>query len=221
MRNIHIDDAILDLVPSFAMAVLELDVRVFEHPELDDLIANQEADLSQRYDISDVIHLPFIRDGRDAYKAFGKDPSRYRLAVESLYRRIVKGNRLYRINNVVDAGNVLSLIAQKSVAVLDDERVNGDVTIRLGRISDEFYGIGRGRLSIDRIPVYVDSIGPFGSTTSDTERTMIRPQTTKVLLFILSFSGPDSLSSDIDEAIRLYTKYCEATIRSSRIIQRF
>lgn len=218
MRNIHIDPAIRQLVPAFAMAVLELDVRVFENPALDEHIAQYEDDLSTRYDISDVIHLATIKDGRDAYKAFGKDPSRYRLAVESLYRRIVKGNRLYRINNIVDAGNILSLATQKSVAVLDDERVNGDVTIRLGQESDTFHGIGRGRLSIDRIPVYVDKDGPFGSTTSDTERTMIRPDTTKVLLFILSFSGPEPLSKDIELATEMFARYGDGQVHSSRVI---
>ncbi len=125
------------------------------------------------------------KDARDAYKAYGKDPSRYRLATESLYRRLSKGNKLYRINNVVDIGNILSLEFRKSVAVLDYDNIQGDINIRLGKSSDEYFGIGRGKLNIENIPLYEDSIGPFGSTTSDTERTMITNKTSKIAFAVI------------------------------------
>ena len=64
--------------------------------------------IKEEYSLEEVLNIPLIKEARDSYKKLGKDPSRYRLAVESLYRRLVKGYGLYRINNVVDAGNILS-----------------------------------------------------------------------------------------------------------------
>jgi len=216
--NITIDPTIRSLTPNFAVGVIEMDVVVTSSEAMDDLIQAYESSLDNKYDIADVIQLDIIKDGRDAYKAYGKDPSRYRLAVESLFRRIVKGNKLYRINNVVDAGNVLSLETRKSTAVLDSDKIVGDVHIRLGRAADEYHGIGRGKLNIENIPLYEDDLGPFGSTTSDTLRTMITDSTTRVLLFIISFSGRQTLAKDIEFACELYNRYCSAIVRNINII---
>ena len=35
--------------------------------------------------------------------------------------------------------------------------------------------------------MFVDSIGPVGSTTSDSERAMVRLETTRILMVIISF----------------------------------
>lgn len=216
--NIKIDEKIKSLTPDFEVGVMLCDVKVNKDSGVDQLIESLEAIIEESIDIKDVVNLDVIIDGRNAYKKYGKDPSRYRLAVESLYRRLSKGNKLYRINNVVDLGNVLSIYSRKSVAVLDRDNINGDVLIRLGLETDEYFGIGRGKLNISNIPLYEDSIGPFGSVTSDTERTMITKDTTSILLFIISFSGKKSLEDELNYAKDIYTKYANATNIKTYII---
>jgi len=185
-----------------------MDVTVRDSEGMQDIISQYEQKIAEEYSLEEVLNIPLIKEARDGYKKFGKDPSRYRLAVESLYRRIVKNNPLYRINNVVDAGNLLSLDTQRSVAVLDYEKIQGDITIRLGRSTDEYYGIGRGLLNVSHIPVYEDEVGPFGSTTSDTLRTSITDSTSKILLFIICFSET-FLDEHKQLAIDLFTKYAQ------------
>lgn len=209
--NIQIDSKIKELTPKFSVGVLKANVEVFEHENVDQVIKEFEHKINNEIDIKDVVNLPIIIDGRNAYKTYGKDPSRYRLAVESLYRRLSKGNKLYRINNVVDLGNILSIHTRKSVAVLDKDQIKGDVTIRLGLETDQYIGIGRGPLNITNIPLYADDLGPFGSVTSDTERTMIRKETNSILLFIISFSGAESLEQELQYASDIYTTYANAT----------
>jgi DNA/RNA-binding domain of Phe-tRNA-synthetase-like protein len=218
MKQITVDPEIVNNTPNFHIGVLVMNVNVKPNSDMDALIQEYETKINKTYDIKDVVNLDIIKDGRDAYKAYGKDPSRYRLAVESLYRRLVKGNTLYRINNVVDTGNILSLETRKSVAVLDYDKIEGDICIRLGRETDEYHGIGRGRLNIESIPVYEDLIGPFGSTTSDTERTMITSDTTTILVFIISFSGSLDLPKNMSFAKDLYTRYCQAVTLYETII---
>ena len=113
------------------------------------------------------------------------------MACESLFRRLVKNNGLYRVNNVVDAGNVLSLELAKSTAVLDYEKIEGDINIRIGTTDDIYYGIGRGLINVSNIPLYVDKNSPFGSPTSDTERTSITSSTKKILLMVICFDNLD------------------------------
>ena len=52
---------------------------------------------------------PPIKALRDAYRALGNDPTRYRGSNEALVRRISQGKDLYRVNTVVDINNLISL----------------------------------------------------------------------------------------------------------------
>lgn len=209
--DISIDKNLRQLTGDFFVGVLECEVEIYNETEVGKIIKEFEEKIANDIEIGDVINMEIIIDGRNAYKKYGKDPSRYRLAVESLYRRLSKGNKLYRINNVVDLGNIISLKTRRSVAVLDYNKIAGNITIRLGTETDVFYGIGRGKLNIESIPLYEDSIGPFGSTTSDTERTMITNKTTKILLFIISFNGTKKLLEELEYASNLYCKHAKAS----------
>jgi DNA/RNA-binding domain of Phe-tRNA-synthetase-like protein len=212
--NISIDRSISQQLIDFHVIALSMDVTIRNSDEIKQLVAQYEQKIAEEYSLEEVLNIPLIKEARDGYKKLGKDPSRYRLAVESLYRRIVKGNSLYLINNVVDAGNILSLATQRSVAVLDYEKIQGDVLIRLGRNTDLYEGIGRGLLNVTNIPVYVDEVGPFGSTTSDTLRTSITDQTKKVLIFIICFSHT-YLEEHKQLAIELFRQYA----RSEHILE--
>lgn len=209
--KITIDQSILSVIEDFNIVALSMDCVYEETNEtVDEYIKSLEEDIKSRYTLEDVLNIPFIKEGRDGYKKLKKDPSRYRLACESLLRRLVKGNSLYRINNLVDIGNCLSILTNRSVACLDYDKIEGDITVRLGKSTDIYEGIGRGIINIENIPLYEDSIGPFGSTTSDTIRTSITNNTKKVLLFIVCF-GKGNLETQKNLAIDLYTKYCHAT----------
>ena len=209
--KITISESILNKLPNFDIIAMSMDVTYQETSGLLLSLINQyEKKIKEEYSLEDVLNIPLIKEARDGYKKLGKDPSRYRLACESLLRRLVKGNQLYIINNLVDVGNILSIDCKRSVAVLDYDKIEGDITIRLGTSEDLYEGIGRGIINIENIPLYEDLVGPFGSTTSDTLRTSITNETKKVLLFIVCF-GDSNKDRDEAVAIELYQKYCNAT----------
>ena len=206
---IRIDQSITDVLTDFDIIALKMDVTLEDSSRISELIEKYEKQIFEEYSLPEVLNIPLIKEARDGYKKLGKDPSRYRLACESLLRRLVKGNQLYRINNLVDAGNILSIETKRSVAVLDYDQIVGDVLIRLGTDDDEYYGIGRGLLNVSNIPVYVDEIGPFGSTTSDTIRTSVTENTKTILLLIICF-GPLYLDEHKAFAISLFENYANA-----------
>jgi DNA/RNA-binding domain of Phe-tRNA-synthetase-like protein len=216
--NIAIDRKLKEITPLFNVGILVCDIEIKNDDRITKIISELENKISNEISIEEVVNLDVIKESRDAYKLYGKDPSRYRLAVESLYRRLSKGNRLYRINNVVDLGNILSLYTRKSIAILDYDKIVGDVLIRLGKSSDNYYGIGRGKINIANIPVYEDDLGPFGSSTSDTERTMITPKTKRLLILIISFIGEANLTHELDYAKELYREYANAHNFSKKVI---
>ena len=217
---IRIEREILDKLPSFNVLAYLMDVKLMDSDIIEGEIKKYESMIKEEYSLEEVLNIPLIKEARDSYKKLGKDPSRYRLAVESLYRRLVKGYGLYRINNLVDAGNILSIKLARSTAILDYEKIVGDVSIRLGRKTDEYYGIGRGKIDVSSIPVYVDEVGPFGSTTSDTERTMITSTTKKILVFVICFSETE-IEKDKIETVDIFKKYADAkNIEEIEVIKR-
>lgn len=207
---ITIKKEITDLLPSFNIHAFTMDVKVEDSKVIDDKIKEVEKYINETYTLEEVLQIPSIKNARDSYKKLGKDPSRYRLACESLFRRLVKGNSLYRVNNAVDAGNILSIELAKSTAVLDYNKLQGDIYIRIGTSDDIYYGIGRGLINVSNIPLYVDEVSPFGSPTSDTERTMITSNTKTILLMVICF---DDLNKDIIEtkSIDIFKKYVYAS----------
>ena len=207
--NITIKKEVLDILPMFNVYAYTMDVKVEDSSIIEEKLQQIEKEINEKYSLEQVLLIPSIKNARDSYKKLGKDPSRYRLACESLFRRLVKGNGLYRVNNVVDAGNVLSIELAKSTAVLDYNKLQGDIYIRIGNSDDIYYGIGRGLINVTNIPLYVDEVSPFGSPTSDTERTSVDLQTSKILLMVICF---DDLDKDIieDLSLQIFKDYAYA-----------
>ncbi|HEY8893070.1 MAG TPA: phenylalanine--tRNA ligase beta subunit-related protein [Clostridium sp.] len=65
--------------------------------------------LKKEMHIEELASLPRIKEGREIYKKLGKVPSKYRLSSEALIRRILQGKGVYKINNIVDINNLISL----------------------------------------------------------------------------------------------------------------
>src|SRR5690554_5132571 len=120
---ITIKNELLQKLPSFNIVAYSMDVKLTTSDDTEELIKTYEQKISEEYSLAEVLNIPLIKAARDGYKALGKDPSRYRLACESLLRRIVKGNQIYRINNIVDIGNLLSIELFRSTAILDYDKI--------------------------------------------------------------------------------------------------
>lgn len=219
--KITITDEILNILPNFNIVAMTMDVEVEESEYLEDLITQYEKKINEEYSLEDVLNIPLIKEARDGYKALGKDPSRYRLATESLLRRLVKGNKLYRINNIVDLGNLLSIELNRSIAVLDLDKIVGDVYIRIGTKDDIYEGIGRGIINVENIPLYCDEVGPFGSPTSDVPRTMITNETKRILLMVICFSD-QLLEESYNMAVKMYSNNAKVkNIKKVEVIRKW
>jgi len=146
---------------------------------------------------------------RRGYKALGKDPARYRGSAEALLRRVISGKGLPQINAVVDVINLVSVESRLPIGLYDLEHVKGDVVFRAGRAGETYKGIGKYDLNLESLPLFADAEGPHGSATSDSERTMVTAETTKVLAIIVSFGGGETLDTWASRMIRLLEQYAE------------
>jgi DNA/RNA-binding domain of Phe-tRNA-synthetase-like protein len=175
-------------------------------------------DFASKYKVEDISQLKVINDSRKAYKAIGKDPARYRLSSEALLRRIVKEKGIYKINNIVDINNLLSIESFYSICAFDISKLNPPIEFTIGTKEDEYYGIGRGLLNIENLPVFEDLTSKFGSPTSDSERVKITEETTFISMNIISFSGISDLDLQLLKLKELLLEFAEAKNVESRII---
>src|SRR5579859_400086 len=206
---ISIHPALKALAPDLALGCVSARVSVEKHNEaLWREIDRHLAHLSSTIKPEQINSIPQIAAMRSAYKALGKDPSRYRGSAEALLRRVLSGKGLYQINSVVDVNNLVSLESLKPAGAYDLEKITPPIELRIGAGGESYKGIGKDLINIESLPVFADAAGPFGSPTSDSERAMVSLETRKVLIVVFSFTGPEGLEHWMSRASELLRRYC-------------
>src|SRR2546427_327537 len=166
-----------------------------------------------------VLESPQVEATRKAYKALGKDPARYRGSAEALLRRVVAGKGLPQINAVVDVINLVSVESRLPIGLYDLGHVVGDLVFRAGRAGETYKGIGKYDLNLEGLPVFADTVGPHGSATSDSERTMVTGATKHVLAIIVSFTGTEGLERWAQRMAALLTQHAAGQDLETSVIQ--
>ena len=164
-------------------------------------------EVRERYggDPSRIRSLPSLRIYDDLLKRTGED--KIRSSVESMIRRLSRGDPFPSINNVVDLCNLVLVQTLVAVGAFDLDKLEGDVVLRLGEKGDKITEIGRTepRELIGGEVVLGDGKGVFSIITyRDSDRTRITQSTRSVLLF----TAADS-EERVREAARTLRVYLE------------
>lgn len=211
MKDIKIDQELLKACPNMQLGCIQYSVEVEEsNQELWNEINKQAAIIEENLLMEDINKVKNIEDSRKLYKAIGKDPYRYRISSEALIRRIIQGKGLYKINNVVDANNLISIISKLSVGSYDLDKLGENLTFRIGRKDESYKGIGKETINTEYLPVFSDEFGAYGSPTSDSERAMITNSTNNVLTVLIAFSDKAGLEEHLKNAADILVKYVDA-----------
>ena len=182
-------------------------------------IEDEVATIRTKYDTATIKERSGIVATRNAYKATGKDPSRYRPSNEQLARRVIQGKELYSVDTLVDIGNLVSLRCGYSIGVLDADKIKGDVVLGIGLHDEPYEGIGRGILNIEGLPVYRDEVGGIATPTSDSIRTKISEDTTNICVFFNGYDGDEeNIRSAMHYMQELLEKYAEGRDVSTCIV---
>ena len=189
--KIIVSQEIASVCPEFVGAAVEAWVKNSAYSqELWDEIHLLEEKFRASLTTDSLKDMPSIAATRRVYKAFGKDPSRYRPASEQLIRRMLQGKELYQIDTLVDLVNLASIAYGYSIGGFDADKFVGDtLTLGVGREGEPYEGIGRGPLNIAGLPVYRDAMGGVGTPTSDNERTKMTMETTHLVVLVNGYDG--------------------------------
>jgi DNA/RNA-binding domain of Phe-tRNA-synthetase-like protein len=217
--RIAIDDGLKKKCARVALGFVTADVEGGETPTaLTDELKSREAEILRLPEPRAVLESAQVSATRAAYKALGKDHARYRGSAEALLRRVIANKGLPRINAVVDVINLVSVQSRLPVGLYDLAAVRGDIVFRAGRAGETYKGIGKYDLNLAGLPLFADAIGPHGSATSDSERTMVTASTKSIIALMVSFGGAADLPPWTLRMCELLTLYVAAQNCESRII---
>ncbi len=212
MLEIKISDKLKDVCPQITLGCIQANVNVKTSSE--DLLKEIEKyseKLSEIISLEEVSSLERINDAREVYKKLGKAPSKYRVSSEALIRRILQKKGLYKINNIVEINNLISIKSDFSVGSYNVKNIKSPICLTVGEEGQKYKGIGKDLINIENLPVLCDEISTFGSPTSDSERAMITSSVEEIIMCIYSFSGKDEVQNYLDEAKDLLIKYADAS----------
>ena len=211
--KVIVSNEIEQICPEFVGACLEAEV--VNTPYNEALWSEIEA-LGEKFrkelTTESLKELTSISATRRVYRAFGKDPSRYRPASEALIRRVLQGKELYQRDTLVDLVNLASIAYGYSIGGFDADKFVGDtLTLGIGREGEPYEGIGRGMINIQGLPVYRDARGGVGTPTSDNERTKMSLETRHLLVLINGYDGNEQRVRENAEYIQsLLRKYAQS-----------
>ena len=154
--------------------------------------------------------IPGIRGSRLMYKAFGRNPGRYRVSSEALMRRVRRSDPLYRINSVVDVNNLISVQSGLSVGSYDLEKVQGSIIMRRGAAGETYSGIGKDAIDLEDLLVLTDELGAFGSSMSDSTRSMVTLESRDILVVLHCFENDLDLPALLEETESAFERYANA-----------
>lgn len=218
MIEIKISDKLKKVCPQMTLGCIQANVNVKTSSE--DLLKEIETyseKISEKISLEEIASLDRIKDAREVYKKLGKAPSKYRVSSEALLRRILQKKGLYKINNIVEINNLISIKSDFSLGSYNVKNIESQICLTVGEEGQKYKGIGKELVNIENLPVLCDEISTFGSPTSDSERAMITNDVEEIIMCIYSFSGKDEVQDYLDEAKNLLIKYADASNISMEI----
>lgn len=152
---------------------------------------------------------------RRMYRRIGWEPTRYRPSSEALVRRIIQGKGLYRINNLVDYGNIVSARFHLPMGLYDFENIRGNAVFDVGRSGESYQGISKELIHAEGKLILRDDEGIFGNPTADSLRTAITQKTRRALAVF--FCPPEVDGSYLQTVLETLESYYHKTAEPDRV----
>ena len=209
--KIEIDKQLFSVYPEIRLGLLHFQAEVKEPVPAFWEYMNSEIlpKVRSAIDGKEWSEIPGIKGSRAAYKAFGRNPGRYRVSSEALIRRVRRGDELYHVNSVVDVNNLISVTSGLSVGSYDLAKLHGTVTLRKAEKGEGYTGIGKDFLDLENLLVLADDDGIFGSSMSDSTRAMVTESTKDILAVIYCFENDIDLPALLAYAQKEFERFAE------------
>ncbi|HET7579812.1 MAG TPA: phenylalanine--tRNA ligase beta subunit-related protein [Bacillales bacterium] len=204
---VSIAQEIKEKIPDFKMGVIAYqDIVVDQSPQmLSSRLDYFQEELTVRLENQSYGDIPGLSEWRKIFKELGTDPSRYRPSVESLYRRVKKGNKLPAIHSAADLNNYFSLKYEIPLGIYDLDQIEEPVEVRIGTEADHYEGLNGRDMNMKGKLLSADEKGAFGSPIVDSKRTMTTEATKQAIQMVylkssMNKEGAEQLITEISGA---------------------
>ena len=138
------DDTVVKRFPSIRAGVVHASglINNGSPTALTEICGDAQMAALQRVETLPLIEMPSIRAWRDVFHSLGVKPTKHRVAVEALLRRVHKGGTVPSINTLVDIGNVIALRYALPVAVFDLAAIEGVLSVKFAKGTESFLELG-------------------------------------------------------------------------------
>ncbi len=180
------------------------------------------SEVKKKFTLETLSEDMIIDSFRKLYWSFNMDPTKDRVSSEALIRRILKGENLWKVNNVVDALNLVSAMSKLPTGYLDYDSLVGEIVVRQAEKGEEFIKIGgkKRKCKGNEICVADDvKIIDYGYATSDSDLTKVTEKTKKLLLLIYATSDVSDahLKKAMDDSKKMLKKVTKFKVISEGI----
>ena len=219
MIKIQISETIKDTIRSMQFGLVDArDVSVLPAGvNFESELQRLEQELQTKFADKAPSDNPVVSAVRRMYRQVGWEPTKYRPSSEALIRRLLQGKGLYRINNLVDYGNLVSARFHIPMGLYDLDKVEGQPVMDVGKEGESYQGISKLEIHATGKIILRDDKGVFGNPTADSARTSIQDTTQHVLAVFFAPATVEStwLRKTIDELAGFYETFSSGKVETA------
>ncbi len=208
--KINFDTTIINALPTFKLGLNHYtNITVSESPQM----LKGRLRLFQEFlffDLEDkpLDDFPGVKEWREIWTTIGADSILQPHSTERIMQRIGEQNYIETKNSAIDLNMFFSLQYQIPIGIYDADKIQGDITIKLGDAEAGYDGLNRRFNTLENIPILTDAQGSFGSPYVDSVRTAVSNETTHAIqVFFLRPSMQIGDAAKLTEASgRMFTE---------------
>lgn len=193
-------------------------------PDLQPHMTKLIEEIRNNYTTETITQEPRIMAWREAYQTFGSKPSAFPSSLESLYKRVLKGNDLKPINPLVDIYNYISLKYMLPAGGEDLDQMRGALELTYASANEarvSVLGKDTPEAPYEGEVVYKDALGTICRRWNwrEVKRTILTPKTNNAVIVIEALSpiSDEHLKSAQRELTELIALHCKADVISGII----
>ncbi len=163
-------------------------------------------EIRETRNLDDLPSDPLIQSYRTMHWTYGMDPTKKRGSSEAVLRRVLQGENLWRISDLVDIVNLASAYHKIPIGLIDASKIEGQLTLRIAKKGEIFHRIGGETIECrGREVVLADDIGIicYGYAVHDSERSKVTRNSEEVLL--LHYGSVTATKEIMEDAVRFTT----------------
>jgi lysyl-tRNA synthetase, class I len=143
MAKLKVSKAIFEKFPQLKVGTLT--ISNYDNSKIDDKVLKKikevEEQIRKNTSKDKLSELEEIKTWRTAYASFGAKPKKYKSSIEALLRRILDGENLPSINNLVNIYNLISIKYKLPLGADDLSLVSSDVSLTFANGEEKFKAI--------------------------------------------------------------------------------